>query len=137
MMSANEFLARVSVINYAPMHRLSELGPLLEEANYHVLHFDGAGASDAATFLTEASAQLLEGEPVSNWDSFADVMRNHITFLDSDQTVLVWTDTQNMLGGHLRDLIVAADVLTGISRELYADHRTFVTFLVGTGPNFE
>lgn len=137
MKNDNEFLARVSVINYAPMHRLSELGQLLEESGYHVLHLDGAGATDAATLFEEASAQLLEGEPVSNWDSFTDVMRSHITFLDSDQTVLIWTDTQNMLGGRLRDLIVAADVLTGISRELYADQRTFVTFLVGTGPNFE
>jgi len=136
-MSNSGFLTRLSVINYAPMHRLAELHEVLEEANYHVLHIDGAGVSDADAFLKAVSAQLLEGELISNWDSFADVMENYIASLDSDRTALIWSDTQNMLTGHLGDLIMATNVLTGVSRELYVGHHTFVTFLIGTGSNFE
>ncbi|MBW3602598.1 MAG: barstar family protein [Actinobacteria bacterium] len=129
-------LASLAVTNYVAQGRLDELLTVLADAGFAIIELDGADVRDEASLLEQISAQVLDGEEVGNWDSLADVLRAHVWLLDDDRIALVWTHADRMLDGYLADLIVAADVLAGISRQLFADHRTFVTFLVGSGPNF-
>jgi hypothetical protein len=135
-MAENQLLSHMAVMNYVPMNRLEQLRAELASAGYDTLELNGAGIDDKGSFLAAASQQLFRGEPVANWDSFADVLANHPTLVLSDRSALIWTDAQQMLNGRLRDLVTAADVLTGVSRTIYTGPRQFVTFLVGSGPNF-
>ena len=124
-------------MNYAPTERLDSVRSELRSAGYEVLDLNGAGVVNAPTFFAAASRQLFNGEPISNWDSFGDVLANSRTIVLSDRAALVWSHAHEMLTSGLRDLITATDVLTGISRLVYADDsRRFITFLIGDGPNF-
>jgi hypothetical protein len=135
-MADNQFLSQLAVLNYVPLARLDDLRAELHAARYQILGLDGVGVRDASGFFTAASAQLFTGERISNWDSFADMLANHATVIESPRTAFIWTEAQQMLDGRLRDLVTAANVLTGIARDAYADSRRFVTFLAGAGPNF-
>jgi hypothetical protein len=137
MAAADSLLSGLSTTNFVPLESLDSLRDELGAAGYTVLDLDGTDVHDATTFFDAATAQLFGGDRVSNWDSFADVLTNILGGVDKEKIALIWTHAHQMLGGHLRDLIAAADVLTGMSREEYAESRTFVSFLAGDGPNFQ
>ncbi len=81
------------------------------------------------------TTSLEEGAP-TNWSSFGDGLTSMVFELEHPKVALMWTSAHRMLESGLADLLVATDVLVGNSRLTYAQDITFLTFLLGDGPNF-
>jgi hypothetical protein len=130
-------LDQLSVLNYAANAELPQLRQQLQAAGYRVLEFRGERIQDRESLFAAVSEDLLEGEPVANWSGLEDSLRNALEESQAPRIVLLWDHAQQMLDGALRDLVTMLDALTRISRRLYTDNRTFLTFLLGDGPNFQ
>jgi hypothetical protein len=126
----------LAVINLVSATDRDALVRLLGSHGFYTIDFEGRRVHDKESFLRAASEQLLGGGTSNNWTSFADLWRSVIWDLDVGLSALIWTGAEQMLQGGLADLIDALDILTGVSRELYARNRTVVTFLVGNNVNF-
>jgi hypothetical protein len=129
-------LHRLAVLNYGNDSELQALHEQLTAAGYEVLELRGEPIRDGRSLFNAVSKDLLQGEPVENWSGLNDSLRNALLERRTDKIALVWTHVHQMLDGALPDLVTVLDLLTGISRELYSDNRSFVTFLLGEGPNF-
>lgn len=126
----------LGVINLVRAADRDALVELLGSHGFYTIDFDGRRVHDKSSFLGAASEQLLAGRPTPNWSSFADSWRNAAWDLDVGLAALIWTGVEQMLHGGLADLLDVVDVLTSVSRELYANNRTVVTCLVGNDANF-
>jgi hypothetical protein len=126
----------LAIVNLVRAADHDALVALLGSHGFYTIVLHGRRVRDKSSFLRAASEQLLPSDTSQNWSSFADLWRSAIWNLDVGMSALIWTATDQMLQGGLADLLDAVDILTGISRELYAQNRATVTFLVGNGANF-
>ncbi len=129
-------LPRLAVVNCVAGRDRSPLVEELGAADWQVLELDGARVRDKESLIGALNEQILGDEAAHNWASLEELLRDAVARLDAASVALVWSDAHEMLAGGLCDLITATDVLTGLSRQLSARERNFVTFLTGDGANF-
>ena len=133
-MTAYDF-SRLSVLTLFEQSASEPLLAWLRRKQFAILELDRAGIVDHATLASALGAQIL-GRPLEpGWDRLADLLGEHLWGLENDNVALVWSYAHRMLDGGLADLIQAADVFVGLSRQMYSD-AVFVTYLLGAGPNF-
>jgi hypothetical protein len=136
MSNVPDAIEGLAVVNYVNGVDLQKLLNVLRSRGFHLVMLKGNQVRDKGTFLKAASEQVFDGISTPNWSAFEDLWRNTALSLAGPYNALVWTDVHQMLEGGLSDLIVAVDIATSVSRELYAGNRVLVTFLVGDGENF-
>lgn len=129
-------LSELRVVNFVRLDARERLVARLEASGFAVFVLDGASVRDEASLTAALGAQVL-GRPdlAPHWDRLASLLSDHLWSQDDARLALVWTEAHRMLDGGLADLVQMTDILTGLSRELYAE-TTFVSFLLGEGPNF-
>ena len=129
--------SQLSVLNCAAQADVEAAVADLRESGFEVLRIDGSEVRDQTTLLAAARRDVpgVEAFKPHNWSSFADAMGDDV-FDFEERVALLWTDAHRMLEGGLADLLVATDLLAGLARYAYSQEVTFVTFMVGDGPNF-
>lgn len=125
-----------AVINYIENSYLQQLIISLKEKGITYILFDGEGVKDKSSLLNKLGNDIFEGYIPDGWDQLNDLFSNLIRSGESDQTAFIWTNVDHMLNEGLEDLIVCADVLTGITRKFYSKNLVHLNFFLGEGPNF-
>jgi hypothetical protein len=128
----------LSVLNLVSMSDRDALREALSGWGYRVVELRGEDVVDKASLFLRATSDLpsLEEVAPTNWSGFGDGLMSMVFELEHPKVALLWTSAHRMLESGLADLLVATDVLVGNSRLAYAQDITFLTFLLGDGPNF-
>lgn len=134
-MAVDPGIPGLAVINFVSSSSLGGLRAQLTAAEFELIELDGSTVTDAAS-LFAAFGAVSEGAPAANWDAFTDDFGTYVWGLDGEKAALIWDTAQAMLEGGLKDLVTAADVFSGLARQMYGQDLIFVTFFAGEGPNF-
>jgi len=128
----------LSVLNLLSMTDREALRETLLGWGYRVVELRGENVTDKAGLFSQAARDLPSFGEVAptNWSSFGDGLTSMVFELEHPKVALLWTSAHRMLETGLADLLVATDVLVGISRLVYSQEITFLSFLLGDGPNF-
>ncbi|TNF24440.1 MAG: hypothetical protein EP329_24940 [Deltaproteobacteria bacterium] len=129
---------QLSVLNYVALEDVEAARAALEAWGYAVVELDGAAVIDRDSLLRQATVDLPgfdEVEPI-NWSGFDDALTGMVFEIDVPKLALVWRGAHRMLDGGLPDLMVAADVMTGVARLVYSQGAVFIIVLAGEGANF-
>jgi hypothetical protein len=123
------------VINVMAQRELDALLAELAAPGVRTLRLDGSAVHDAQSLFAAAGDQLFGGEPIANWDSFADVLLNNAAAQEGE-TALVWTGAEQMLHGDLAGLLTFADMESDIARRVRAIGPSLSTYLLGSSEEF-
>lgn len=128
----------LSVLSLVSITDRDSLRETLSGWGYRVVELRGESVIDRVSLFSQATRDLpsLEEVAPTNWSSFGDGLTSMVFELEHPKVALLWTSAHRMLETGLADLLVATDVLVGISRLVYSQEITFLSFLLGDGPNF-
>jgi hypothetical protein len=125
-----------AVINYIENSYLQQLIVSFGENGVKYIVLNGDGVKDKNTLLNKFGQDVFDGHTPDGWDQLSDLFSNLISSVESPQTAFIWTNVDQMLNGGLEDLIVCADILTGITRKFYTQNLVHLNFFLGEGSNF-
>lgn len=132
-------LTSLDIITPLSQESLPALQKRLATAGFRVLTLDGAGVRDAATLWAQAARYLPweTAPPPRSWSGFSDGLWGLLGEVESNSVALLWLNADGMLVGGLGDLLLAADTLTDLARQVYdRSEMVLKVFLLGEGPNF-
>lgn len=135
-MTADPPLARLSIRHCVARADEAALRETLQAHGFEVLGLDGAEVRGRGSLFAASREQLLGDRRCDSWDDWQLGLEELLWSRSSERLALIWSGVDQMLGAGLCDLLLASDVLAGISRSLYAADIVFVVFLCGDGPGF-
>ncbi len=139
-MTGKPMQSEFAVTTYVSQSDLDNLLDTLQQRGYRVVFLDGSSVISKASLFTQVEKDFPLPEDykrVHNWASFEDDLWNMVFSFEEDRIALVWSHVERMLDGGLEDFVMAADVLTGLSRLVYEKEIDLSIFFVGEGPNFQ